>query len=283
MDIRQSRAKKRPVTFPPPHGATVALVTKHGKERLLEPLLAPGHLQLIHLGDLDTDSLGTFTRERPRAGTALDAARTKVSWALKHAPDARFAMASEGSFGPHPQLPWVAGGHELVLLHDRQTGLELRGDDLTVDTNFGATTVSSLEEATAFANRHGFPTHALIVGAHKAVTSPTHLEHLVVEGLREGAVSLETDMRAHLNPLRQASIRRAMARCLEALFTPCPACGWPGFVGGEPVAGLSCEACGAATRLPREWVRRCHRCDHTVSTPAETTMAPASRCDQCNP
>jgi hypothetical protein len=271
------------VTFPPPPGATVALVTKHGKERLLQPLLTPRDLRLQHLGDLDTDALGTFTRERPRAGTALDAARTKVSWALEHASGARFAMASEGSFGPHPQLPWIAGGHELVLLHDRQTGLELRGDDLTVDTNFGAATVTSLDEATAFANRHGFPGHALIVGSHKAVTSPSHFEHLVVEALRGGSVSLETDMRAHLNPLRQESIRRAMARCLEALFTPCPACAWPGFVGGQPVPGLPCEACGAPTGLPREWVRRCHPCGHTVATPAEPATAPAGRCDHCNP
>lgn len=72
-------------TFPPTPGAAVALVTKHGKERLVAGLLEPFGLSLVHL-ELDTDALGTFTRERPREGTALDAARHKLRWALEHAP-----------------------------------------------------------------------------------------------------------------------------------------------------------------------------------------------------
>ncbi|MDX2012369.1 MAG: DUF6671 family protein [Myxococcaceae bacterium] len=269
--------------FPPTSGATVALVTKHGKERLLAGLLEPHGLALVHLGDVDTDQLGTFTRERPRVGTALDAARTKLTWALEHAPQARFALASEGSFGPHPHLPWIAGGHELVLLLDRQTGLELRGDDLTSDTNFGAALVGSLDEALAFAAAHRFPSHALIVGAHKAVTDPNHLSRLVTDALRSGPVHLETDMRAHLNPLRQASIRRALERCVSALATRCPRCDWPGFVGGAPVPGLPCEACGTPTRLAHHVERSCRHCHHTVELPPEMPLAPASRCDSCNP
>ncbi|MCA2978964.1 MAG: hypothetical protein INH41_13010 [Myxococcaceae bacterium] len=271
------------MTFPRASGATVALATKHGKERLVEGLLAPLGLALRHVGDVDTDQLGTFTRERPRQGTALDAARTKLAWAFAHAPTARFALASEGSFGPHPELPWVAGGHELVLLADRDTGLELRGDDLTADTNFAAATVDSLEAALAFAARAGFPAHALIVGAHKGVGDAATLERLVGEGLRAGPVALETDMRAHLNPLRQASIRRAMERCLAGLAATCPSCAWPGFTGGEPAPGLPCEACGAPTRLPRDVLRACRRCGHAVRLPVGATAAPAGRCDACNP
>lgn len=269
--------------FPPTMGATVALVTKHGKERLLDGLLEPHGLALVHLGDVDTDALGTFTRERPRVGTALDAARTKLAWALTHAPHARFALASEGSFGPHPELPWIAGGHELVLLADRDTGLELRGDDLTSDTNFGATRVHSVDEALTFAQAHRFPSHALIVGPHKAVTDPGQLERLVSDALERGPVHLETDMRAHLNPLRQASIRRAMERCFASLAALCPRCSWPGFVGGTPVPGLPCEACGAPTRVAHHVLRTCRHCHHTLERPADAAVAPASRCDACNP
>lgn len=261
----------------------VAFVTKHGKERLVEPLLAARGLRLEHLGAIDTDVLGTFTRERARPGTALDAARIKLEWGFTHAPHARFALASEGSFGPHPQLPWIAAGHELVLLKDAATGLELRGDDLTTDTNFGAEQVSSVEEARAFAARHDFPSHALIVGPHKGVTSEAQLDRLVAEALAvQPSVHVETDMRAHLNPLRQASIRRALVACLAALDARCASCGWPGFVVSERVPGLPCEDCGAPTALARELISRCQRCRHEVLERVGAT-APAGRCDTCNP
>jgi hypothetical protein len=268
-------------TFPPTPGAAVALVTKHGKERLVAGLLEPFGLSLVHL-ELDTDALGTFTRERPREGTALDAARHKLRWALEHAPQARFALASEGSFGPHPQVAWVAAGHELVLLLDRLTGLELRGDDVSSETNFGGCTARSLDEAREFAARHDFPSHALVVGPHKGVTDPAALERLVSEGLRDGPVPLETDMRAHLNPTRQRAIRRAMERCFAALAARCPACAWPGFVVSEQLSGLPCEDCAGPTRAVKERVSRCGACAHVVREPVPG-RAPAGICDDCNP
>jgi hypothetical protein len=269
--------------WPTAFGETVAFVTKHGKERLLEGLLARHGLTLHHLDSLDTDRLGTFTREVPRQGTALDAARQKLAWGLQHAPSARFALASEGSFGPHPQLAWVAGGHELVLLKDRLTGLELRGEDLTQDTNFGASTVGTLSDAVNFARRHGFPAHALIVGEHKAITVVSHFEALVAHALaRAGSVHLETDMRAHLNPMRQRAIRRAMERCFEALSALCPQCAWPGFVISERRPGLKCEECGTPTALTSAFLRRCVTCGHVSEEPV-AQLAPAARCDQCNP
>ncbi|MBL8924264.1 MAG: hypothetical protein JNJ54_35775 [Myxococcaceae bacterium] len=256
-------------------------MTKHGKERLVEGLLEPLGLSLVHL-ELDTDALGTFTRERPREGTAFDAARRKIDWAFEHAPQARFALASEGSFGPHPEAAWVASGHELVLLRDRLTGLELRGIDVTSETNFGGCAVRSLEEARRFAATHDFPSHALVVGPHKGVTDPVVLERLVAEGLGDGPVHLETDMRAHLNPTRRRAIRRALERCFAALAARCPSCAWPGFVISEQVPGLPCEACANPTRAVKERVSRCGACAHVLSEPV-LGRAPAGVCDDCNP
>jgi hypothetical protein len=45
----------------------------------------------------------------------------------------RVGIASEGSFGPHPSLPFAALDRELVLLIDRETGLELVGHHATID------------------------------------------------------------------------------------------------------------------------------------------------------
>ena len=60
-------------------GARIALLTQHGKERVLAPLFALElDATLVVEGGFDTDALGTFTREVDRAGTQLEAARRKA-------------------------------------------------------------------------------------------------------------------------------------------------------------------------------------------------------------
>lgn len=264
--------------WPPHRGATVAMVTRHGKEALAGPVLKGAGLTLVHV-ERDTDTLGTFTGTTPRAGTALDAARVKARWGLEAVPSARFALASEGSFGPHPSVPFVAGNHELVLLVDRETGLELRGEALTTETNFAAHEVASLEQAREFAARVDFPSHGLFVG-QQAVSDVEALERALACGL---PVLLQTDMRAHRNPMRRRTITDALERLVEALEAACPACGAPGFVGGEPRPGLPCEACATPTRLPLGVTRRCSACGLAVWLASSVQNAPAARCDDCNP
>jgi len=49
---------------------TVALLTQHGKETAISPVLEPGLGCAIKLvTGFGTDQLGTFTRETPRSGT----------------------------------------------------------------------------------------------------------------------------------------------------------------------------------------------------------------------
>lgn len=60
-------------------GVTLALLTQHGKQDLVRPLLEPGlGCQLIHTDAYNTNLLGTFIRELERTGTQLDACRPKV-------------------------------------------------------------------------------------------------------------------------------------------------------------------------------------------------------------
>jgi hypothetical protein len=48
-------------------GSRVALLTQHGKERVIAPVLEPGLGRSIELvSGFDTDQFGTFTRETPR-------------------------------------------------------------------------------------------------------------------------------------------------------------------------------------------------------------------------
>ncbi|HSM26634.1 MAG TPA: hypothetical protein VK855_00855, partial [Thioalkalivibrio sp.] len=56
-------------------GRTLVLLTRHGKERVIAPMLESALGCRVDLVDgFDTDQLGTFTREIPRAGTQLEAA-----------------------------------------------------------------------------------------------------------------------------------------------------------------------------------------------------------------
>lgn len=60
-------------------GCRVALLTQHGKEKVIAPMLEPAlgcRIELVT--GFDTDQLGTFTRETPRPGTQLQAARQKA-------------------------------------------------------------------------------------------------------------------------------------------------------------------------------------------------------------
>ncbi|MBL7537713.1 hypothetical protein INQ15_25330, partial [Escherichia coli] len=72
---------------------------------------------------IDTDRFGTFSRDVERTGSQLDAARAKIAAAFAEAPDAQFALASEGSFGPHPYIPFAPLAREIVVLADRARGI----------------------------------------------------------------------------------------------------------------------------------------------------------------
>ncbi len=56
-------------------GERIALLTQHGKERVIAPALeGPLGCFVELVSGYDTDQLGIFTRETPRRGSQLDAA-----------------------------------------------------------------------------------------------------------------------------------------------------------------------------------------------------------------
>jgi hypothetical protein len=287
------------IAFPTTFAGTVAaLGTRHGKERVIGPTLdAELGIRVEVVSDFDTDRFGTFTREIPREGTARETARLKARTAVETHSRARFGLASEGSFGPHPSVPFVAGGIELVLLIDRETGFELIGVDVTLETNFASTCVTTVDEAHAFADHVSFPSHGLIViaapsekpepalGMTKGIVDPSQLERAVEQALRlHRHAWLETDMRAHHNPTRMRSIERAVQALARAAHSLCPACARPGYVPVERVGGLPCADCGEPTGKARAEVLACAGCGRREERPlAGASSATAYDCPLCNP
>lgn len=279
-------------------GSLAVIATMHGKERVIAPLLADGlGLECRVAEGLDTDRFGTFSRERARDGSALDAARAKAAAAFALVPQARIAIASEGSFAPHPQIPFAPLGRELVLLIDRVTGLEIVGHDTTLDVRYAHAIVRAPEEAQAFADRIGFPDQALIVmgcagdaplpaiALSKGITRPELLAKATAAAItHSGAAFIETDMRAHHNPLRMAAIARASQDLVSRYTSRCPACAHPGFAVTERIAGLPCNWCGTPTGLTLGEVLTCAACGHREERIAgDHATADPAHCPRCNP
>ncbi len=86
----------------------MALATRHGKERVIPRALRHGlGTTLLHLTAIDTDRLGSFCGTVERRGDTRQACIAKAHLAHMHG-GCGLAIASEGSFGPHPAVPLLA-------------------------------------------------------------------------------------------------------------------------------------------------------------------------------
>ena len=275
-------------------GRVLLIATRHGKENVLAPILEPGLGVVCQtVPELDTDQLGTFTGEVERVLPPLDAAREKCRLAMELTGH-DLAIASEGSFGPHPSLPFLPADEEFLLLVDRRNALEIAVRECSPRTNFSSAQVSTEEELMAFARGVFFPSHALILksgpseptGIRKGISRMDDLLAGFQSLLeRHGSVQVETDMRAMYNPTRMGVIEEAGRKLVERCLASCPSCGRPGFGVREVRTGLPCAQCGIPTRGVIASVLRCEGCGHCREDayPDGITEADPGRCDACNP
>lgn len=300
-----------PQTSSPYAGQPVALATRHGKQRVIGRALLHGlGAHLLHLPEIDTDALGSFCGTTLRRGSALEACIAKAELALRHGGTA-LAIASEGSFGPHPAVPLLPIGVEVMVFLDRRRGLTIHEQLQARRTNFAQrrVTLEALEaddassELQRWLHAVGFPSHGLIVRAaadpraakpdsataiHKGIQSTEALLAAIRCAAAEaptGEVQLETDMRAHCNPTRMASIRQLSFRLVRRIATPCPSCQAPGWGLIDVLPGLPCGWCGQPTALIRAEIHGCVRCDHRQERPRRDGLRQADpgQCPFCNP
>lgn len=278
------------------HNRTGALATMHHKEQVIAPILEHNlGVQIIVPQALNTDEFGTFTRDVKRPGDQLSTARLKAEKAMDLT-GLTLAIASEGSFGPHPSIPWLACNREIVLLSDREHGLEIVGQAISTETNYCHQQVTSLEEALAFAQKIGFPTHGLVImtdaqpkqSTHivKGITDETQLRETAIGLLKKfGQIHLEPDMRAMHNPTRMQVIAQATHDLVYRISQCCPQCNYPGFVPVERKPGLPCALCSLPTDLTLAVIRRCNQCDFSneMYYPDGKELADPAQCLRCNP
>ena len=108
-------------------GRKAVLATRHEKERVIAPImLKECGVEVVVPDDFDTDQFGTFTRDIQRQGSQLEAARKKALTAMKQY-GFDLGIASEGSFGADPHIPFIQTNTEVVILIDTKNNFEIVG------------------------------------------------------------------------------------------------------------------------------------------------------------
>jgi hypothetical protein len=284
-----------PATIPTHYlGRNVALLTKHGKEQVITPVLESAIGCRVHLvGGFDTDQLGTFTRDIPRRDTQLETARKKARIGMELS-GALLGIASEGSFGPDPMIGIIPWDTEILIFIDDESGIEILGTAQGSASHTYLLT-DNWDSVRDFAGQVNFPAHQLVVRPEdkndprliKGIDSWPELEKSFNWAQAQAAnrqVFLENDLRAHANPTRMAMIRRAAEDLAAKLQSFCPACGLPGFWIVERISGLLCRDCGEPTNEIKAEVYGCVGCRYRFTREsAETKYADPGRCPSCNP
>jgi len=274
-------------------GQKVALATKHGKEKIFSRLFSEINCELV-LAPFDTDNFGTFSGEVAREKSPKATAIAKAH-AAAQAAETNFAVASEGTIGPHPQLPLITADIEWVAFVDRSRGIELA-------EHFVSTAIVAVQEIWSasldvekLAAKANLPDHSLIARARdglsfwsrKGIKTIEELNQVVADFQLLGwntELVFESDFRAMESPTRMKNIERAAGQLVSRLSTLCPECQMYGFGVVAYEHGLPCLGCGevvpdviSAERLG------CLVCSVEVIKPREATAVEPGRCYNCNP
>ncbi len=271
---------------------TILVATRHQKERVIGPALEQAlQCKIFTPPDFDTDQFGTFCRQIKRTATAYETVIQKAKTAAQHY-GYRYAIANEGSFGPHPDFFMVPGDIELIALIDLKNGIEIIESVISTDTNYAHLDLNAGDDYSAFLKQVKFPSHGLMVKAlatgwiQKGITDPLTLKNAIDEALEQSSqVRLETDMRALFNPSRMAVIASAAEKLAQRLLQQCPQCNSPGFGRLTTSGKLLCEWCEAPSTLYQFQLKQCVACDYQEQSkrPDGLTNAPARYCEYCNP
>ncbi|MBS2967836.1 hypothetical protein J9317_03485 [Metabacillus sp. KIGAM252] len=279
----------------PYSGKEAAFATMHKKEEIAAPVFAELHVSLRVPPNINTDEFGTFTGETKRKQTPLETARLKARLGMKQL-GLPYGLASEGSFGPCRYFPFVGEDCEIFLWMDEILGIEIHEQVISTSTNFSSAAVPSLEKAEFFLTQASFPSHSLIVRPnqltepvfYKGICRKRELEEAIAACTaisKDGLALIQTDMRAHHNPMRQKVIQEAARKLVKRMGSLCPQCGCPGWGVSKTVRGLPCELCHFPTAMVKEEIFSCKGCTYTRMTERSDgkKKAGAMYCDSCNP
>ncbi|STX81292.1 Uncharacterised protein [Legionella busanensis] len=270
----------------------VLLVSKHKKEQAIGPVFQDKIGCELCVSDFDTDLFGTFTGEIPRAHNAYQTCILKAKTAALIA-DYVYSLASEGSFGPHPSLPFVASDHEIMVFVDLKNDWIIADQLITPRTNYKTLTLNPSTEIDSFLHAVHFPSHAVTLQVNqskeilgKGIQDRSFLSNLIKLGFTKGEeLLIATDMRAMMNPTRMAVLVTLAEKLATRILTYCSVCKAPGFGFVSTTEYLLCSLCDAPTSLYRFELWGCVACEHQEKKPRADNVKKANPtfCNDCNP
>lgn len=277
------------------HQRPCVIATMHKKEGVIAPVVQSAlGVEIVVPTDFDTDQFGTFTRDIQRTGSQREAAQKKAVTALEHTSHT-LAIASEGSFGAHPTIPFIQSNLELVLLVDQENQLEIAGHYHSTVPLTKHHTARTPEEVMATAKSWGFPKQGVILRSHAREYKHIYKDLLTFDDLYTAShailkkwfvhsIFMETDLRAHRCPSRQDAIRQAVLDLVTNCQSNCPICHIPGFTIRDRQSGLPCAICGLPTSEIKSATWSCQKCHYEETEPVTNKqVADPGLCQWCNP
>lgn len=272
-----------------------SVATKHKKEIVFSNVFSQLGISFVPSPEIDTDILGTFTGEVERKYSPLETAVHKAKLLASQLNNVDFIIANEGSFGPHPYIPFVASDSEVIVLYDTKNDSYFYVHDVSTDTNFAEKEIASFHQLHDFLEQVKFPSHALIVSAtsddrllhiEKAIQDITVLKESINKLFalsKNGLVKVQTDMRAHLNPTRMNFIKQCAEKFVDELKSLCPQCSYPQFKIKRTERGLLCYNCNTPTQSINKYIYECVNCNYIQEKENEKEFEDPMYCEICNP
>lgn len=273
-------------------GQRVALATLHGKDEAIAPVFHDVVGLLVEVIDIDTDAFGTFTGEIPRIDSPIDTAIAKARAGML-ASGRTLGLASEGSIGPDPLLPFTTADIETIVFLDDLRNIVISETIRSTDIVAVREKVSAETDLAPLIDRADFPRHGLIVRPSRAGNGPLLKgitdESALVAAIREcsamdGGVLVESDLRAHYSPSRMSNIRKCAEQLAQRIVARCPECESPGWGPTDPARGLPCSLCGTdVASAVRADTFGCAACPAFREVPRPELTADPRWCPSCNP
>lgn len=274
-------------------GRTLYFATMHAKEKIVSGIMEEAFGLSVKVAPIDTDALGTFSGETERPADALSTARMKIEHA-RQVVDGDLFLASEGSFGPHPAYGIIPCNEEWLVLTDTRHSFEICVHGLHLETNFGQRRVTDETALLEFADSSGFPQHGLLLRGGEGKTAEfrkgLQQRSALLSAFRDlqerfEVITVETDMRAMMNPTRQQNIYKTALDLISRMKSYCPSCGIPGWAISSYQSGLPCGWCSLPTRSSLFATYACVSCAHTQQKkfPHQKETEDPMYCDHCNP
>lgn len=273
----------------------------HEKEKILKPLFFNEFsAEIIVPKNVDTDLLGTFSGEIKRERDLKAVLRKKALLGIEQT-GLKFGIASEGSFGPHPWIPFIACNQESLIFIDQQRDIEIFSHFVSTDNRAEYIEAETFEQIKEFLKNIQFgeqgvivkPNHEYVESTEYIIKGLTNIDDVyeafqkIKSKLESKTVFVETDNRAYLSPKRRQVIFQTGEKLVEKLRSLCAGCHFPGFEMTDFIKGLVCSGCGLKSNKPLKEVWSCPNksCSYQeIKDRADgiKNLDPAE-CDWCNP